>query len=129
MSNFLGIAQLDKAFTLNDDVYGFGSTINLTDPDLFSADVVGRTNDISFAIDPNTGEAVSGRTATIAIDMQELTDKGFSSLPAAQSDKTKKPWIVEFDDEQGNTHVFTVLEGNPDRTLGIVLCTLQFYKK
>ena len=127
--NFLEIAQQDKAFTLNDDEFGFGSTINLTDPDQFSADVVGRTNDISLAIDPNTGVAVSGRTATVAIDMQELIDKGFSSLPAAQSDKTKKPWIVELDDSQGNTHVFTVLEGNPDRTLGVVLCTLQFYKK
>lgn len=128
MSNFLEIAQLDKAFTLNDDQFGFGSTIKLTDPDQFSANVIGRINDISFAIDPGTGVPVSGRTGTVAIDMNELTDKGFSSLPAAQP-KTKKPWIVEFDDQQGNTHVFTVLEGNPDRTLGIVLCTLQFYKK
>lgn len=127
--NFLEIAQQDKAFTLNDDQFGFGSTIKLTDPDQFSADVVGRSNDISFAIDPNTGVAVSGRTATISIDMNELTDKGFSSLPAAQSDKTKKPWIVEWTDQQSNAHTFTVLEGNPDRTLGIVLCTLQFYKK
>ena len=127
--NFLEIAQLDKSFTLNDKEFGFGTEITLTDPDLFSAIVVGRTNDISFAIDPNTGEAVSGRTAAIEIDMNELTDKGFSSLPAAQSDKTKKPWIVEWTDELGNSHSFTVLEGNPDRTLGVILCTLQFYKK
>lgn len=126
--NFLEIAQLDKAFTLNDDQFGFGSTIKLTDPDLFSADVIGRSNDINFAVDPDTGVAISGRTATVAIDMQELIDKGFSSLPAAQSDKTKKPWIVEFDDQLGNTHTFTVLEANPDRTLGIILCTLRFYK-
>lgn len=128
MSNFLEIAQLDKAFTLNDDQFGFGTSVNLTDPDLFAADVVCQTNDISFAIDPNTGVAVSGRTATVAIDMNELTAKGFSSLPSAQP-KTAKPWIVEWTDQQGNTHTFTVLEANPDRTLGIVLCTLQFYKK
>jgi hypothetical protein len=127
--NILEIAQRDKSFTLNDKEYGFGSTIKLTDPDLHSADVIGRSNDISFALDTNTGVAVSGRTATVAIDMNELIEKGFSSLHSAQSDKTKKPWIIEFDDQQGNTHVFTVLEGNPDRTLGIVLCTLQFYKK
>ena len=127
--NFLEIAQQDKAFTLNDDQFGFGSTIKLTDPSLFSAEVIGRTNDISFAIDPNTGVAVSGRTATVAIDLNELEDKGFSSIPSAQSDKTKKPWIIEFDDQQGNTHTFTILEANPDRTLGIVLCTLQLYKK
>lgn len=126
--NFLEISQVDKAFTLNDEVYGFGSTITLTDPDLLTADVIGRSNDISFAIDPNTGEAVSGRTATIAIDMNELLDKGFTSLPAAQTDKTKKPWIIVFNDQQGNSYTFTVLEGNPDRTLGVVLCTLQFYK-
>ncbi len=127
--NFLEIAQQDKAFTLKDNQYGFGTVITLTDPDLLSADVTGRTNDISFAIDPNTGTAVSGRTATIAVDMEELTEKGFTSLPAAQTDKTKKPWIAEWTDQLGESHSFTVLEGNPDRTLGIILCTLQFYKK
>ncbi len=127
--NFLDIAQQDKSFTLKDSEFGFGTVITLTDPDLFSAEVTGRTNDISLAIDPNTGVAVSGRTATVAIDMQELTDKGFSSLPAAQSDKTKKPWIIEWIDQLGESHVFTVLEGNPDKALGIILCTLSFYKK
>lgn len=127
--NFLDIAQQDKAFTLKDSVFGFGTAITITDPDLLSADVTGRTNDISFAIDPNTGVAISGRTATIAIDMQELTDKGFSSLPVAQTDKTKKPWLVEYTDQLGKAHVFIVLEANPDLTLGIVLCTLQFYEK
>ncbi len=127
--NLLQIAQDDKSFTLNDNLFGFGSTIKLTDPDLFSADVIGRSNDISFAIDPNTGQTVSGRSATVAIDLNELEEKGFSSIPEYESDKTKKPWIIEFDDTQGNTHIFTVLEANPDRTLGIVLCTLQLYKK
>lgn len=127
--NFLEIAQIDKAFTLNDKDFGFGTEITLTDPDLFSAVVVGRTNDISFAIDPNTGVAVSGRTSIFAIDFNELTNKGFSSLPAHQSDKTKKPWIAEWIDLFAKTHTFTVLEANPDRTLGIILCTLQFYKK
>lgn len=127
--NFLKIAQQDKSFTLKDSEFGFGTVITITDPDLLSADVTGRTNDIGFAIDPGTGVAVSGRTATIAIDMQELTDKGFTSLPVAQTDKTKEPWLVEYIDQLGNAHVFIVSEGNPDRTLGIVLCTLQFYKK
>ncbi len=127
--NFLDIAQKDKAFTLKDSVNGFGTVITITDPDFLSATVIGRSNDISFAIDPNTGVAVSGRTATIAIDMKELTEKGFSSLPVQQTDKAKKPWLVEWTDQLGEAHVFIVLEGNPDRTLGIVLCTLQFYKK
>ena len=127
--NFIQIAQQDKVFTLRDSVMGFGTVITITDPDLLSDTVTGRTNDINFAIDPNTGVPISGRTATIAIDMQELTEKGFTSLPVAQTDKTKKPWLVEYTDQLGNAHIFIVLEGNPDRTLGIVLCTLQFYKK
>lgn len=127
--DFLAIAQKDKEFTLKDSQFGFGTVITLTDPNLFSADVTGRTNDISFAIDPGTGVAVSGRTPTIAIDMQELTDKGFTTLPKGESDKTKKPWIVEWTDQLGNSHTFIVLEGNPDMTLGIVFCTLKVYKK
>ena len=127
--NFLEIAQQDKAFTLKDSEFGFGTVITLTDPDLLSANVTGRANDIFFSIDPNTGVAVSGRTATIAVDMQELEDKGFSTLPKGESDKTKKPWIVEYTDQLGKSYTFKVLEGNPDRTLGIVLCTLEFYKK
>ena len=129
MSNFLEIAQQDKAFTLKDSEFGFGTVITLTDPDLLSADVTGRANDIFLSIDPDTGVAVSGRSATIAVDMKELEDKGFSSLPANQTDKTKKPWIVEYTDQLGKDYAFKVLEGNPDRTLGIVLCTLEFYKK
>lgn len=126
--NFLEIIQQDKAFTLKDSEFGFGTIITITDPDLLSADVTGRSNDISFAIDPGTGVAVSGRTATIAIDMQELTDKGFTSLPRATTNK-EKPWLIDYTDQLGETHNFTVREGNPDRTLGIVLCTLQFYEK
>ena len=127
--NFLEIAQQDKAFTLKDSEFGFGTVITLTDPDLLSANVTGRANDVFFSIDPNTGVAVSGRTATIAVDMQELEEKGFSTLPKGESDKTKKPWIVEYTDQLGKSYTFKVLEGNPDRTLGIVLCTLEFYKK
>lgn len=125
--NFLQIAQQDKAFTLKDSDYGFGTVITITDPDLLSAEVTGRTNDINLLIDPDTGVGVSGRTAEISIDMQELTEKGFTSLPTGQSDKTKKPWIVSYTDQLSNTHTFKVMEGNPDRTLGIVLCTLEFY--
>jgi hypothetical protein len=127
--NFLEIAQQDKAFTLKDSEFGFGTEITLKDPNLFTAVVTGRTNDISFAIDPNTGEAVSGRTVEITIDMQELEEKGFSSFPTAQSDKTKKPWIVEWTDTLGKSYSFTIQEANPDRTLGNVHCTLNFYKK
>jgi hypothetical protein len=128
--NFLDIAQQDKAFTLKDSEFGFGTEITLTDPDLFTAVVTGRTNDISFAIDANTGQAVSGRTATIAIDIVELQEKGFSDTPKAQTDKTKKPWIVEWTDPRtSKSYSFTILEANPDRTLNILLCTLSFYKK
>lgn len=127
--NFLEIAQQDKAFTLKDSEFGFGTVITITDPDSLTETVTGRTNDISFAIDPNTGEAVSGRTVTIEIDLQELEEKGFTGFPEHQSDKTKKPWIIEWTDQLNKTYAFTVQEANPDRTLGVVLCTLSFYKK
>lgn len=126
--NFRQIAENDLLITLEDSTFGFGWEINITDPDGLSADVFGQQNDIAFQIDPQTGESVSGRIVEIVLRIATLTDAGFSSLPKQQSDKTKKPWILIFDDISGNTGTFTVKESHPDQTLGVILCQLEVYK-
>ncbi len=127
--NFREIANIDLKSITSDSKYGFGIDINITDPDGLSKDIVGYTNDINFMIDPDTGQAVSGRNATILLHIQILIEAGFSSLPAAQSDTSKKPWIVKFNDLQNNQWTFSVKETNPDRTSNVILCNLEFYKE
>ena len=95
---------------------------NITNTPLFSI-----TGDISALIDPDTGQSVSGRLATAAIRISSLRTAGFG-LPKGISDKTRKPWIVEVTDIEGIAHTFKVVEGNPDRTAGIVNLTLELYK-
>ena len=125
--NFREIAEQDLAVTLEDNVYGFGWPINITDPDGLNKDVFGQANDVAFQIDPQTGQAISGSIVSIAIRTKTLTNSGFAVLPTSQPDKTKKPWIFIFDDISGNTGTFTIKETNPDKTLGLILLELETY--
>lgn len=127
--NFREIAEQDLAITLEDNVYGFGWPVTVTDPDSLSSSLFCQQNDIAFQIDPQTGESVSGRIVTIALRISSLTSAGFTSLPKQQADKTKKPWIFEMDDVSGNSGQFTVKESHPDQTLGLIFCQLEVYKQ
>ncbi len=64
----------------------------------------------------------------VTLRISTLLTAGFTDLPKDQSDKTKKPWIFEFDDINGNPGKFIVKQSNPDRTLGVILCQLQVFK-
>ena len=126
--NLRQLAELDLKLTLEDNQFGFGTSVKVTDPDGLSADVFGQTNDIAFQIDPQTGQAISATVIEVALRISTLLSAGFTDLPKDQSDKTKKPWIFEFDDINGNPGKFIVKQSNPDRTLGIILCQLQIFK-
>jgi len=125
--NFREIAEQDLALTLEDNIYGFGWPINITDPDGLNKDIFGQANDVAFQIDPQTGQAISGSIVTIAIRTKTLMEVGFPVLPTSQPDKTKKPWIVIFNDINGNPGNFTIKETNPDKTLGLILYELEAY--
>ena len=126
--NFREIAEKDLSFTLEDNLFGFGEPVKVTDPDGLTKDVFGQTNNIAFQIDPQTGQAVSGTIVEVTLRISTLLTAGFTDLPKDQSDKTKKPWIFEFDDINGNAGKFIVKQSNPDRTLGVTLCQLQVFK-
>ena len=121
-------AKADVKAILNDGVHGFGWPITITDPDGTEIDLTGFSNDVAEVIDPDTGVAVSGRIASVALVISDITDAGLD-LPEDISDATKKPWLVEFDDINGNSFTFKVQQSNPDRALGIITCVLEFYEK
>jgi hypothetical protein len=105
----------------------FGWPITITDPDEYTAPLVGFSTDVHEMIDPETGLAVSGRTASVAISIRTLTGAGFA-MPRAIADSSSKPWVIVFDDIDGQEHTFKVQEARPDRALGVVVCLLEAYK-
>lgn len=120
------IAEADLALILEDGVYGFGWDISVEDPDGNTGELVGFSNDISQLIDPDTGQAVSGRLASAVLRISSLSAEGLG-IPTQVSDANSKPWVIEFSDINGVSYRFKVSESNPDRALGIVVCLLELY--
>ncbi len=122
------LAESDLGLILEDAVGGFGFSITVTDPSGLVRPLTGSSGDISQVIDPDTGEAVSGRAATVHLRTSSLVAAGFSTLPQGVADTKGKPWLIAFDDINGNSFIYKVSQSNPDRTLGLVTCILELYK-
>lgn len=120
-------AEADLEFILEDNLAGFGWAITLTDPNGTSSPLTGSPNDISQVVDPETGQVVSGRSASVALRVSSIFEAGFNSLPVGVADSNSKPWLAQFNDINGNSHTFKIIQTNPDRTLGIVTCILEAY--
>lgn len=121
------LAEKDLGAILEDSTFGFGWPITLTDPSgLTDPNLVGFSDDISQMIDPDTGQLVSGRLASVALRISSLLAAGFA-LPRGVAEQTSKPWVVTFNDINGISHTFKVRDGDPDRALGIVVCILESY--
>ena len=121
------IAETDLGVILEDGVYGFGWPITVTDPAGATAPLTGYSDDISQIIDPDTGQAVSGRLASAVLRISSLTGAGLD-LPQAIADASSKPWLIQFDDINGSAFTFKVSQSNPDRALGLVVCLLELYE-
>ncbi len=121
------IAESDLSFILEDDVHGFGWPITVIDPLDVAVAVIGFSDDIAQVIDPDTGQAVSGRLASVALRMSTLIAAGIG-IPQGISDINIKPWRIIFDDILGTSYTFKVAQSNPDRALGIVTCILERYE-
>lgn len=120
------LAEQDLGAILEDDATGFGWPVTLTDPAGTVLSLVGFSDDISLAIDPDTGQLVSGRLASVALRTSTLYAAGLS-LPRGVQDTTGRPWVVTFDDINGQPYTFMVRTSSPDRTLGLVVCILENY--
>lgn len=118
-------AERDLGAILEDSAYGFGWPITITDPDgSTSTDLVGFSTDISQIIDPDTGQVVSGRLASVGLRISTLQAQGFD-LPRGVHDAASKPWLVAFDDINGTPYTFKVRQSDPDRALGLIVCILE----
>lgn len=121
------LAEQDLGLIIEDGVGGFGRAITITDPAGTAGAFTGLSDDIAQVIDPDTGTAVSGRLASVAIRIASLYAQGFA-LPEGIADSAQKPWIVEFEDINGLPYKFKVAQSNPDRSLGVVTLVLEAYK-
>jgi len=119
------LAESDLAITLEDPA-GFGWAITLINPAGTAASLRGQSTDISQIIDPDTGQVVSGRLAAVTIRVASLAAAGLT-LPQGIAGAESKPWLVGFDDINGQAYTFKVAESNPDRALGVVTCLLEAY--
>jgi len=123
-------AEQDLGAILEDGATGFGWPVILTSPTDFTSTnpLTGFSNDIAQVIDPDTGEAVSGRSASVALRISSIYAAGYTELPKGVFDTTSKPWRVTFDDINGTSHTFKIVQSNPDRMIGILSCILELYE-
>jgi hypothetical protein len=120
------LAEADLGRILEDAETGFGYPITLTDPAGSVLALTGFSNDIAQVIDPDTGQVVSGRLASVALRISTITAAGLG-LPRGIANSSSKPWIVDFNDLLGNPHKFKVFQSNPDRTIGMITLILESY--
>jgi hypothetical protein len=118
------LAQSDLRAILNDRTGGFGWDITLRNPDGVELALVGFANDIEQSIDRETGLAIVGREASIALSLADLGNFG---VPKGVPDTDRKPWVVRFKDIVCVPWTFKVKQAIPDRAAGIVVCILETY--
>lgn len=121
------LAESDLGLILEDGATGFGWPITVTDPSGTVRPLTGFSDDIAQIIDPDTGQAVSGRLASVALRISSILAAGLT-LPRGIADAGIKPWVIEFDDINGNAFKFKVAQSNPDRALGLVTLLLELYE-
>lgn len=115
-------AALDCRSILEDSTFGFGWPFTLTSPEGVVAELVGFTTDIGQTIDPDTGQAVAGRKASVAVSLRSLV-----TMPVAIADSDSKPWVVTFNDIQGVSRDWKIIEVLPDRAIACVVLLLEAY--
>lgn len=125
--NLRQLAERDLGAILEDSATGFGWEIVLTAPDGGRHVLTGFSDDIAQVIDPETGQIVSGRLASVALRISSLRLAGLE-LPRAIADTGSRPWAVEFNDINGDPHRFKIVQSHPDRALGLITLMLEIYK-
>ncbi len=121
------MARADTRAFLNDSLTGSAVPIAITPPGLPARTLMGWSNDIGLLVDPDTGQAISGRIATVALSIADLAAQNLP-IPESEHSTSAKPWVISFLDGQLDNYVFSIVETHPDRTTGIVTCTVDSYR-
>lgn len=116
-------AAADAKAILEDSTSGFGWPLTLTSPAGGVSALTGFATDVAESIDPETGLAVAGRRASVAISLLSLP-----VLPTAVPERDRKPWIVTFADVTLAAASWKVVEVRPDRALGVVVLIVEGYR-
>lgn len=127
--NLRALAEADLGMILEDKSTGFGWDLTLTDPDGKTELLTGFSQDISLAVDPDSGTLISGRTATAVVRIGLLREKGFLVNPRNIAESSKRPWVVGFRDINGVPCLFKVFKSDPDATIGAVVLHLETYRQ
>jgi hypothetical protein len=115
-------ATADLALTLGDSSH-FRQPFTLTDPSgTVSGTIYGATGDIGTTIDSNTGLPVTGRSASLSVQIAVIEAEGFATLPEGVPSGITPPWIAVIDGL-----AYKVKQARPDRTLGLITMILEFY--
>jgi hypothetical protein len=109
------------------DTSGFAWPITVVTPDGACVSMTGLSTDIGDVIDPETGQAVAGRAASVALSVPVLLE-ACAQIPEGIADTSRKPWVVRFNDIVGREHTFKVKEAMPDLAIGVVTCRLEVYR-
>lgn len=120
-------AAADLKGILEDAAAGFGWPITITNPLGVSAPMTGLSTDIGQTIDPDTGLAVIGRRASVALSLESLAALALG-IPRGIADSSSRPWVVVFNDIGGTSHRYKVYEAMPDRAIGCITCMLEVYR-
>lgn len=127
--NIRQLAEQDLGQTLEDSANGFGWPVTLTNPaQAVFGNLTAQVDDISQMIDPDTGVVVSGRKAAATMRISSLNTAG-AGVPNGIADNSSRPWLITFDDINGNEYTFKVEDADQDRTLGVVVLMLGVWKE
>ena len=118
------MAERDLQYIMEEDVSGPRWALSVTDPSGTNVDLYGISNDISEALDPETGQIVSARSVTASLCIKTLL-ANFAALPRGIHNTNERPWLIEFTDLNDRTQAFKVKEAMPDRRAGIIVCDLE----
>lgn len=112
------VALNDCRAIMRDGVTGFGWPIKITSPNGGAIyNVIGRSKDISLAVDPETLQSVRLRTASVTIVSEDISEEIKVLLNGPK-------WIVEVENSEGKMCKFAIDDTIPDAVLGVTVLTL-----
>lgn len=121
--SLLETAAADLQTILKDTDGGFAVSVTVTNPSGQSQTVAGLAADIGQTIDPETMQAVAGRTAHVTLPLAALT----IGTPRGIADESSKPWLVSLQlPTDASARTLKVTETMPDK-LGAIVCFLADY--